>query len=95
MLSAARRSLWLAQVRPQRIPGFAMHTLTSFWFAEHVCTVHSYPQAAGASQAPAAAAAAASRRLWSSDVGQPHDKILLRGLVFHGYHGVLPEVRAL
>lgn len=54
----------------------------------------SLPQAAGTSPASAAVAAAACRRLWSSDVGQLHDKILLRGLVFHGYHGVLPEVCA-
>ena len=43
----------------------------------------------------AGTAAAAGRRLFSSDPsGLPHDKILLRGLVFHGYHGVLPEVGA-
>ncbi|PRW56116.1 sulfotransferase isoform A [Chlorella sorokiniana] len=47
-------------------------------------------------QVPAAVAVAiaatAGRRLFSSDLsGLPHDKILLRGLVFHGYHGVLPE----
>lgn len=53
---------------------------------------------AQAGWAPAVAvgtAAAAGRRLFSSDLsGLPHDKILLRGLVFHGYHGVLPEVGA-
>jgi len=45
--------------------------------------------------APAAAASAAAARLFSSDLSSlPHDKILLHGLVFHGYHGVLPEVGA-
>ena len=50
-------------------------------------------QAAGA--CPTAAAAAVGRRLFGTQpaAGQPQDKILLRGLVFHGYHGVYPEVR--
>lgn len=44
----------------------------------------------------AAATAAACRpcRLLSSEPTEeePQDRILLRGLVFHGYHGVYPEV---
>lgn len=34
-----------------------------------------------------------SRALSDLAAGAAHDKILLRGLVFHGYHGVFPEVR--
>lgn len=44
--------------------------------------------------ASAAAAAGTGWRLFSDHAaGQPLDRILLRGLVFHGYHGVYPEVR--
>ena len=53
-------------------------------------------QAAGASPAPAAlAVAAVGRRLFGAQPSSSHpqDRILLRGLVFHGYHGVYPEVR--
>ena len=40
------------------------------------------------------AAATAGRRLFCAQPASTHpqDKILLRGLVFHGYHGVYPEV---
>lgn len=42
---------------------------------------------------PAVAASAVGWRQLTTELGagQPVDKILLRGLVFHGYHGVYPE----
>ncbi|KAL4457847.1 hypothetical protein ABPG75_012712 [Micractinium tetrahymenae] len=51
---------------------------------------------AGESALPAAVAAAAARLggtrlLGDLAAGLPQDKIMLRGLVFHGYHGAFPE----
>ena len=38
--------------------------------------------------------AAAAPRRWLHGSPAVLDKVLLRGLVFHGYHGVYPEVRS-
>lgn len=49
--------------------------------------------AAGNSAGVGLAIPAAARRLSGAAVDAEQDRIVLRGLTFHGYHGALPEVR--